>query len=542
MPNGAWRVYRFSPGITETDTWTQDGQGWTTCYFNRYPDLATACTLLGGVEREQGGYVFSSAEKAVQAAKNLGEELTLPDDIGDRKVTLKAHKDGRLVVEIERRKNEAAKEGWDDKSGKYVKIFKVKADPKEEDGLDFNEFDKIIRAVKTPAAEHSGWMLKEEGKEWTRNPASNVKMYLQGQEHPKAEAEAIMGVAVGRSWKLVNLPFREEYPGGRQWNMDAAQFKYKPAELADDEVPCHPHWDMIFNHIGHELTPKLRELPWAIDANIRTGADYLRAWVACAFRDPFQPLPYLFFFGPEDCGKSIFYEALQRLVTKGVVEAKRALTSEFNKELSARSSVPLKKWTFPKPPASRQTQGVCHRANHPNPQDAPRLLLTTQRDSLGPDGQQSKKLSGLSRRHAHHDDPGQRSAGRAEDRQDEDGGILGSGGCPFPLYAHAHGPATGHRPIALPVVMTASKEEAQEANQTLIEQFIAECCEKTPERHTLFSEFYDSFQQWLPPSEKYAWSKKRVSRELPIQHSVRIGHGNQKYVSHVTLEPAEEGK
>ena len=48
---------------------------------------------------------------------------------------------------------------------------------------------------------------------------------------------------------------------------------------------------MIFDHIGHELTPALRELPWAIDANIRTGADYLRAWVACAFRDPFQPTP-----------------------------------------------------------------------------------------------------------------------------------------------------------------------------------------------------------------------------------------------------------
>ena len=60
---------------------------------------------------------------------------------------------------------------------------------------------------------------------------------------------------------LVNLPFREEYPGGRQWNLDAAQFKYKPAELADDEVPYHPHWDMIFDHIGHELTPVLRELP-----------------------------------------------------------------------------------------------------------------------------------------------------------------------------------------------------------------------------------------------------------------------------------------
>ena len=78
LPNGAWRVYRFSPGITEAETWTQDGQGWTTCYFNRYPDLADR---LHAVRRrgsaEQGGYVFTSAEAAVKAAKSLGQELKL---------------------------------------------------------------------------------------------------------------------------------------------------------------------------------------------------------------------------------------------------------------------------------------------------------------------------------------------------------------------------------------------------------------------------------------------------------------------------------
>ena len=248
LPNGAWRVYRFSPGIAEAETWTQDGQGWTTCYFNRYPDLKTACTLSGGVERVEGGYAFSSATAATEAAKSLGEELTLPADIGDRKVTLNAHKDGRLVVEIERTKEDQNKklEGWDDKKGKYVKIFEIKTDPKEEDEHDFNEFDKIIRAVKTAAAEHAGWLIREEGRDWVRHPASNVKMLLQNRNYPKNEAEAIMGGAVARGWKLVNLPFREEYPGGRQWNMDAAQFKCKPAELTDDEVPYHPHWDLIY--------------------------------------------------------------------------------------------------------------------------------------------------------------------------------------------------------------------------------------------------------------------------------------------------------
>ena len=333
LPNGAWRAYRFSPGIAEADTWTQDGQGWTTCYFNRFPDLKTACMLFGGVEREQGGYVFSSAEEAIKAAEALGEELKLDGAPEGRKVTLKAHKDGRLVAEIERERSDPALEGWDNKKAKYVKIFTVKTGPEQDDTLDFNQYDGIIRAVKTTAAEHSGWMMKEE-KEWVRHPASNIKMLLQSLGNVKNEAEAIMGKAAGRGWRLVTLPFREEYPGGRQWNLDAAQFRFKPAELADDEVPCHPHWDMILDHIGHELTPALRELPWAIEAKLRTGADYLRAWVACAFRDPFQPLPYLFFFGPEDSGKSIFYESLQRLVTKGVVKADGALTSEFNGELS----------------------------------------------------------------------------------------------------------------------------------------------------------------------------------------------------------------
>ena len=53
-----------------------------------------------------------------------------------------------------------------------------------------------------------------------------------------------------------------------------AQFKYKPAELEPNETPYHPHWDKIFEHIGVELTPALRNLAWTEKANIKTGADY----------------------------------------------------------------------------------------------------------------------------------------------------------------------------------------------------------------------------------------------------------------------------
>jgi hypothetical protein len=542
LSNGAWRVYRFSPGIAEAETWTQDGQGWTTCYFNRYPDLTTACTLFGGVEREEGGYVFSSPEAAIEAAKSLGEQIKLPD-IGNRKVTLKAHKDGRLVVEIERTKEYKDKplEGWDDKKGKYVKILKIKTDSQEDDDLDFNEFDCVVRALETAAVEHAGWVVKKQ-KEWVRQPSANVKMVLQSLGQPKADAEAIMGAAVARGWRLVNLPFREEYPGGRQWNMDAAQFKYKPAELADDEVAHHPHWDLIFDHIGHELTPALRELPWAVNAHIRTGADYLRAWVACAFRDPFQPTPYLFFHGPEDSGKSIFHEALQRLVTKGVVQAKRALEGRdgFNGELSGAiicaveevdiSKCPgarerLKAWVtgrtipirkmrhdiFEQPNATHWVHTANSRENCPIFPGDTRITAIYVSDLLEEQRIAKPKLEVLLEQEAPHF---------------------------LHTLMHLELPPMIDR-LRLPVVTTASKLSAEEDNQTKLEQFIAECCEKTPDRHMPFTEFYERFQEWLPPNEKHAWSKIRTSKELPIRHPTINGTGHMKYVSHLTLKPAE---
>ena len=542
LPNGAWHVYRFSPGIAEADTWTQDGQGWTTCYFNRYPDLAAACTLFGGVEREQGGYVFSSADSAVKAAKTLGEDLTLPN-VGDRKVTLKPHKDGRLVVEIERKKDEKPLEGWEDKKSKYVKIFKVQTDPKEDDELDFNEFDNILRAVESAAVEHGGWVLKNPKKEWVRQPASNVKMVLQSLGHAKSEAEEIMGAAVARGWRLVNLPFREEYPGGRQWNLDAAQFRYKPAELADDEAPVHPHWDMIFDHIGHELTPVLRELPWAIEANIRTGADYLRRWVACAFRDPFQPLPYLFFFGPEDSGKSIFYESLQGLVTKGVVKAERSLTSEFNHELAGAvicaveevdiakapgAYAKIKEYStgrtilirqmrqncFAQPNATHWVQTANRRENCPVFPGDTRITAIYVGDLLKEQKIAKPKLEPLLAQEAPHF---------------------------LHTLMHLELPPMLDR-LRLPVVSTGSKQQAEVDNQTCLEQFISECCDQQPAAKTPFPEFFDRFQQWLPANEKLAWSRKRTSLELPVRHKTVAGRERAIFVPHLTLKPVGGAK
>jgi hypothetical protein len=133
--------------------------------------------------------------------------------------------------------------------------------------------DAIIRHVETPDGDNAGWLIRKNGA-WGGEPYAHTRIVLQHNGIPKTEAEAILGGGVLAPWKLVNLPFREEYPGGRQWNRSAAQFKCKPTELADDEVPCHPHWDLVVNHFFGSLTPALKDLPWAIEAGIKTGGDY----------------------------------------------------------------------------------------------------------------------------------------------------------------------------------------------------------------------------------------------------------------------------
>jgi hypothetical protein len=333
LPNGAWKVYRFSQGISEIETWEQDGHGWTTCYFNRAPDLAIAARALGGMEDpdKKGEWLFDTAGEALEVASVLGQKIDVLDKMTGRETRLKANKDGRLAVEIAKEDDDEKWKGWIAKKDKWVRVFDTKTTAEETDSL--ADYDHRLREVMTTAKKPAGWMMFKAGA-WYWEEKDNIKLSLLKAGLSKPEAEAIMGGAVDMSWNLVNLPFHPEYPGGRQWNMDAPQLIYQPAVLGDDEAPVHPHWDKILNHIGQTLTEPLRAAPWAQRAGIKTGAQYLLCWIANMIRYPLERLPYLFLFGPEDSGKSIFHESLALLMTKGCVSADRSLTTEFNGELA----------------------------------------------------------------------------------------------------------------------------------------------------------------------------------------------------------------
>ena len=66
----------------------------------------------------------------------------------------------------------------------------------------------------------------------TRPPTSKCRYKTSAT--PRTRRSASWAAQSTRTGELVSLPFRDEYPGGRQWNLDAAQFRDPPADLEPD--------------------------------------------------------------------------------------------------------------------------------------------------------------------------------------------------------------------------------------------------------------------------------------------------------------------
>jgi hypothetical protein len=332
LKDGGWRVFRFGMGVKEAPTWCQDGEGWTWTYYNVRPDLRTAARAYGGAEGTEGlGFVFDRAADAIKAAEAMGEQLDLPEKYHERAGSLKRSKLGRLVVRVKREEGDAKPgQGWvSQRGGWWERVTDTRTDIQP--GENHTGADAIIRVLVSPTRESIGYALKSEYATWDYQTQSNSKMYLQSLGFSKSEAEAVMGTAVGKRWVQVCLPFREEYPGGRQWNLDAPQYVYAPADTDD---PHHPTWDALFMNWGRSLDKAVRENQWCKANGIKTGAQYLLLCYATMLRWPERKLPILFFWGEGDSGKSTYIEAFQLLVTGNWADAKRALgDGQFNGEL-----------------------------------------------------------------------------------------------------------------------------------------------------------------------------------------------------------------
>lgn len=118
MADGAWRINRFSPGISEAETWEQDGQGWTTCYFNRPAKLKTAARALKAKELKKG-FEFETLADAAKALDAVGVTIDVPDAIKDRKAAVRILPEGRLSVEVPKVKAKVGQAGDPDSIGQW---------------------------------------------------------------------------------------------------------------------------------------------------------------------------------------------------------------------------------------------------------------------------------------------------------------------------------------------------------------------------------------------------------------------------------------
>ena len=318
---GSFRCVRF--GQTEHET----GKGW---HFSNGKNFCFINEKLSDVEimskhtiRKRNGKIETETVEDLLADFGIAsEDVSLPS--GNVWADLTAC--GDLRVE-----SSEAVDGWeakvDGKKTKYVKVFK-----KQKKGASLKDrvlqmADDHVRYVIQDGTE-KGWYHRTSDGDWISHRGFSDVACVVDDLFPDFSQKA-RHILHTNPWTMVKIPFRSEYPGNRLWNYNAPQLKVEPAKSGGD----HPYFDLILEHIGLELNEPVAQNNWCRKANIQSGADYLRAWLACLIHHADQPLPYLFLTGPQNSGKSIFHESCRFLFTHGITSASNSLTSQFNGEL-----------------------------------------------------------------------------------------------------------------------------------------------------------------------------------------------------------------
>lgn len=520
MRKGAWAIRRFSLGVREHDSWDQDGSGWTRSYLNREPTLQQACRAFGGIEDPQGGFVFREAEMAMKAATLLGINFNIGNAMMMRETKIKQHKDGRMVAEIEYKPTDRGDdmEGWLPKKGKiWTKVYNIQSISPTE--TDHQNYDDLVRHLVTSQDEDYGWMIKTDNR-WRTEPIAHIRVALGAMGLAGKDITNVLGSSIFKCWTIVNKPFQPEYPGDRQWNRNAAKFRFHPS--SDLENLTYPHWLKILNHCGSGLDEAVKTNSWCRANGILTGGDYLKCWVSSLFKEPGEPLPYLFLYSQQQgTGKSIFHEALSLLLTKGYQRSDAALISQagFNAELEGAIICVVEETDLRKNHMAynRIKDWVTGRELliHCKGKTPYHIPNTTHWIQCSNNHQSCPIFPGDTRITMGYVEPIDPLELIPKKRlipllEKEASDFLAS-------ILHLELPPSNDR-LNIPVIATADKMMLQKLNETPLEQFIND--ETIPCLGSMISqgEFYVKFQEYLDPEEKRNWSKIRVGRELPTQY------------------------
>lgn len=537
LRRGAWAIRRYTPGVQEHPSWSQDGAGWTRCFLNQDPDLPTVCRAFGGIEDVDGSFEFLDAESATRAAQYLGVHINVDSRMASRKTVLKQHKDGRLIVKLKHEKEDRGDKmsGWAVKKTQWQRIFSTRlAAPASQETANHDDVIRKLVVQADASREDAGWMINTEDV-WSREPKEHIKMALGSRGCTAKEITGIMGSCVFKPWKIVNKPFQPEYPGDREWNRNAAQLRYPPSQ--DTDELHYPTWTKILQHCGSGLDDAIKLHPWCKTNGILNGADYLKIWVASVFQDPYLPLPYLFFYGPEDSGKSSFHRALKRLLTRGYVRGDQALMNQqnFNGELDGAIICVVEETDLRKNKLANRRMKDWVEADDFNctykGKTAFLAVNTMHWIQCDNDFQACAVFSGDTRVtmcYVKAIDPLEMIPKKRL----------------FPLLEKEAPdfiaeilsleiPESNSR-LNIPIVGTQAKSAVQKLNQSSLEQFIEEMCEVSPGQMLKVSDFYNKFFNWLEPSEQDKWTKIKMNRALPPEFpKARRRKDGQHYIGNI---------
>lgn len=543
MRRGSWTVRRFTPGVKEHDSWEQDGAGWTRCYLNRPPTFASACRAFGGIEDPSGGFIFREAESAISAAQYLGVHLNIGTPQRSRETKLNLHKDGRLIAEIEYKPTDRIEEmsNWLPKKNKvWTKIQNIQTVSQNE--TDHQNYDDLVRHLVTTTNEDYGWMIKSDSI-WRIEPLAHIRVALGAMGLGTKDITSILGSSVFRCWSIVNKPFQPEYPGDREWNRNAARLRFVPSSYS--ETLSYPHWKKILDHCGQGLDAAVRRNAWCKANGILTGGDYLKCWIASLFKEPHEPLPYLFFYSMQQgTGKSIFHEALSLLLTRGYQRADAALISQagFNAELEGGILCVVEETDL------RKNQQAYNRIKdwvtsrdlliHCKGKTPYHIPNTTHWIQCSNNHQSCPIFQGDTRITMSYVEPLDPLDLIPKKRlipllEKEASDFLSA-------IMNLDLPPSTDR-LNVPVIETEDKLMIQKLNETPLERFIAEETLPRDGCTIKFSVFYERFVESLDKNEQSLWSKIRTRRELPTIFPYGREHSSgQFFIGNITWKDYPE--
>ncbi len=513
-PQGAWVVRRYTKGCQETDNWDQDSNGWTTCFYNRPVTLALSSRIHGGAEDEKGIFHFKYAEYAENVAKDLGVNFGIPTWAKGRPSKLAAHKDGRLIVQIEKLEGDDNLPGWVDEKKYWKKIFNATLhQPGEKTNIDC---DRTVRHLVTVDNLDQGWTVHCGDDGWRIEPLPHVRCVLRTLGLSTEDITNTLGNAIIDAWQLINEPFQEEFPGGRRWNRDAAQFSYKPKKEAPFNFAT---WQLVLKRCGRGLDAAISIDPWCKKYGVQNGADYLKIWAASLFQCPKKRLPYLFFYSKaEKTGKTTFHEALGLLLTKGYTRADMSLVSGsgFNGEMEKAILCAVEETDLSKSPLARnrikdwvtsKTIMIHHKGRTPYQVENYTHIVQT-----GNDIKECPIFAGdtrISMIQVPAFEAGEMIPTEQlyQQLKQEASDFLGE-------LLNVEIPPSNDR-LNLPVIDTEIKMTTTENNKNSVEVFFEEKVHYAPGEYILFGELWSIFREWVDQEEAYDWTKRSFGRNIP---------------------------